>query len=142
MTLGWALLVIAAVWLIEKHHLWKRVAKIAGVLLVLAVVLVGVEIAREHHQEKFKQEQATKLAFDPAQPIDLSAGIVPKPNVDCFDPKTGKLRHDVLDELGGTQTDCGPYYIARPAGQCKRLVKGDIFDKVAHENGAIDCYLP
>ena len=35
MTLGWALLIIAAVWLIEKHHLWKRVAKIAGAVLVL-----------------------------------------------------------------------------------------------------------
>ena len=113
MTIGWALLIIAAVYLIERHKLWRRTAQVAGVLLVLAVVLVGVEIAREHRQEKFKQEQATKPAFDPAQPIDLSAGIVPKPNVDCFDPKTGKLRHDVLDDLGGTQTDCGPYYIAK-----------------------------
>jgi hypothetical protein len=46
MTLARVLLIIAAVWLIEKHHLWKRVAEIAGVLLMLAVVLVGVEIAR------------------------------------------------------------------------------------------------
>jgi hypothetical protein len=170
---GWALLIIAAVYLIERHKLWRRTFQIADVLLVLAAFgIAGIILTGRHkagqaakHEAGHKKDcdakclhsgeavpkdcedvllrfgEAAKPAVDPTHPytsVDISSGLVPK--VDCFDSTTGKLNPNLYPDF--PIVDCGRHYIAKPAGQCKRLVKGDIFDEVAHENGAIDCYLP
>ena len=41
MTLGTALLIIAVLYLIDRHNLWKRVGQVVGGLAVLAVLTAG-----------------------------------------------------------------------------------------------------
>jgi hypothetical protein len=76
MTIGWALLIVAVLYLIERHKLWRRTAQVAGVLLVLAALSVGVLIAVEAHQGTAERKRATAQNVPP-EPVTLDFSKAP-----------------------------------------------------------------
>ena len=44
MTIGWALPIIAGLYLVERHKLWRRTFQVAGVLVSLTALSLGAWI--------------------------------------------------------------------------------------------------
>ncbi|MGD1157527.1 MAG: hypothetical protein ABSA41_17105 [Terriglobia bacterium] len=85
MNLGYALLIICVIVLIERHHLWKLTAKIGGVLLLLVGILYGSMWLWDVYQAHKERVAPHTVQFDPTLPYsDLPPGatvthIVPPP---------------------------------------------------------------
>lgn len=56
MTLGYAVIIVAVLFLIDKHNVWKRAGQITLALCALAIVAGGLWLTWQSHVEK----QATK----------------------------------------------------------------------------------
>ena len=68
MTIGWALVIVAVLWLIERHKLWTRAFMVVGVLLAMVLIAGGIFIAKQKaEQAKYKAEPAFN-ANEPLRP--------------------------------------------------------------------------
>lgn len=74
MTLGAFLLVIFILWLIDKHNLWRKAAKISAVLFVLAIlVALGIWIHQVRAEKRDEAEQrAAQQALEDASRTQLT----------------------------------------------------------------------
>ena len=85
MTIGTALVIIAILYLIDKHNLWKKAA--AVFLIALAVGLVsfagyhGWKRLQESHERRAVPAEGEAANTEKHDEIDLSAGLVPKWNI-------------------------------------------------------------
>lgn len=95
MTIGTALVIIAILYLIDRHHLWKKA--VVACLIVLTVALIGFsgyygwQKLQETRAAKAEQEITARTAKDKS--IDLSAGLVPDWTVSP--PPNGYVSEDV-----------------------------------------------
>jgi hypothetical protein len=128
MTIGWAIVIIAVLWLVERHKLWKRAFMAAGVLLAV-VLIAGAFFLVTHRREKQAAKSQSADWFEQNAPRSESQPVTITPDpVDCFDRKTGRLISDEGVKLGWMIAECGPNYIQKPAGQCKQLTKAGEID--------------
>lgn len=74
MTIGTALVIIAILYFIDKHHLWKRAALVC--LIVLIAALMG--FSGYYGWQRMRESRAANETLGPRKSkMDLSAGIVP-----------------------------------------------------------------
>src|SRR5206468_5604092 len=130
MTLGWALLIIAAVWLIDKHHLWKRVAKIAGVLLVLAGLGISGHILYDRHEAA---NERTRYEAEAAQ-------MEEEPKVDPIPPGAG----DPIPAGAQIEIPCTKWMAQDKNGKCWAERSLDMLNQkeVSTERQHVDCFDP
>jgi hypothetical protein len=137
MTIGTALVIIAILYLIDKHNLWKRAA--AVFLIALAVALVGFaghygwRRLQESHRRTAVPAEGEAANTEKHNEIDLSAGLIPRWNIPS--PPRGFISDDaavaVLDPIKADEnakTEAWAWYrdskcvIVRPIGGPQQTV--------------------
>ena len=78
MTIGTALVIIAILYLIDRHHLWKKAA--VACLVAFAVAIVG--FSGYYGWEKLQERRAARTSSDEYEisAADIADGLVDVPN--------------------------------------------------------------
>jgi hypothetical protein len=149
MTIGTALVIIAILYFVDKHHLWKKAAFIC--LVIIAVVMVGLggyygwERLQERSAAKAEREMASQSVKD--KQIGLSAGLVP--NWYIPPPPKGFIVEDVaytilnpVEANDAARTDGWVWYrdsfcgvLGAPRQPANRIIHGhELFDFESYDD--------
>jgi hypothetical protein len=102
MTLGTALLLIAAAYLIDKHRLWKKTAFLLGAITLAVGIGAGVWLIITVHRERQERAAANKpvvLDMSTAVPIPPGATIDVGPVCPHDGPMAGMTCHPAVGGL-------------------------------------------
>ena len=113
MTLGYALIVVFVLYLIDKHNRWRQAAKIVAGLIVLAIVGIGGVYGWSRYREV--QAENKRAA---------QQGAYEKRLQDCITRNTG-VRRDIFDDVSA-QEACAKDLDALPACWSKPYENGGL----------------